>query len=269
MIRHSPETQAQVLATRPLSGQTVVLTLAAPEIAASARPGQFVNLTCNQFLRRPIGIMSRDAAAGTIQVGIRIQGEGTAWLAARQPGDTLSLLGPLGHGFDFAGLSRVITVGGGTGVFPLYFVQQFCQEQQIEGLAVCGYRSKADSVLADDYASLACRCLFASDSGDMDVAGHAGIALAQLLDHLEPAAGTALFTCGPAVMMKTVAAMAARHNISCQVSLEERMACGIGVCLVCACAVQEKQGGEADSIIYKRCCVDGPVFPAEVVAWPI
>jgi dihydroorotate dehydrogenase electron transfer subunit len=269
MIRHAPEVQAQVVANRPLGGQAVVLTLAAPDIAARARPGQFVNLSCDHFLRRPIGIMSRDADAGTIQVGIRVQGDGTAWLAARQPGDVLSVLGPLGNGFELAGLSRVITVGGGTGVFPLYLVQQACQEQLIEGIAVCGYRSRSESILAEDYAGLACRSLFASDCGDMDVAGHAGVALEQLLAQLAPGAGTAILTCGPAIMMKTVAALAKRYQIPCQVSLEERMACGIGVCLVCACAIKEGQGGSADEFTYKRCCADGPVFPAEVVVWPI
>jgi dihydroorotate dehydrogenase electron transfer subunit len=265
MIRQSPEFQVSILANRRLNNQAVVLTLAAPAIAAGALPGQFVNLACDHFLRRPFGIMNRDRQAGTIDIGIRVQGEGTAWLAARQPGETVSVLGPLGHGFNLAHLARVITVGGGTGVFPLYFVQQYCREQGLEGIAVCGYRSLAESLLADEYAGLACRSLFASDCGDMAVAGHAGIALEQLLNELEPRPGTAILTCGPAVMMKAVAAIAARHKLPCQVSLEERMACGIGVCLVCACAIKE-QGSEEPT--FKRCCAEGPVFPAEVVEWP-
>lgn len=265
MIRQSPEFLANILANRPLNSQTVVLTLAAPAIAANAFPGQFVNLACDHFLRRPFGIMSRDLQAGTVDVGIRVLGEGTAWLAARQPGETVSVLGPLGHGFNLAHLKRVITVGGGTGVFPLYFVQQYCREQGLEGIAVCGYRSQADSILTDEYAGLACRSLFASDCGDMAVAGHAGIALEQLLSELEPHPGTAVLTCGPSIMMKTVAAISARHGLPCQVSLEERMACGIGVCLVCACTIKE-QGSQEST--YKRCCAEGPVFPAEVVEWP-
>jgi dihydroorotate dehydrogenase electron transfer subunit len=265
MIRHSPEFQANIMANRRLNDQTAILTLAAPAIAASAQPGQFVNLSCDHFLRRPLGIMSRSQEDGTIDVGIRIQGEGTAWLAARQPGETVSVLGPLGQGYNFDGLHRVITVGGGTGVFPLYFVQQYCQEIGLEGIAVCGYHSRAESILADEYSGLSCRSIFASDCGDMAVAGHAGIALEQLLGDIEPCPGTAILTCGPSVMMRAVAEIAARHHLPCQVSLEERMACGIGVCLVCACAIKEQGSQEA---IYKRCCMEGPVFPAEVVEWP-
>jgi dihydroorotate dehydrogenase electron transfer subunit len=260
------ETTAKVLANRQLNSRTFVLTLEAPDIAISAQPGQFVNLACGQFLRRPIGVMQRDKEAGTFQAGIRIQGAGTAALASLEPGAEISCLGPLGHGFDLSGLRRVITVGGGTGVFPLYFVQQFCREKHIEGLAVCGYRSRAESVLADEYEQTAGSCLFASDSGDMDVAGHAVLALEHLLKTSPSVPGTAILTCGPRLMMQGVAEAATKAGIPCQVSLEERMACGIGVCLVCACKVKDPDEG---GISYRRCCAEGPVFPAEVVEWSI
>lgn len=261
------EIQARVVGNDRLSELACVLTLEAPEIAATARPGQFVNLSCNHFLRRPIGIMDADPATGLIKTGIRIQGDGTAWLADRKPDDTLSVLGPLGHGFELDGLQRVITVGGGTGVFPLYFLQKTCQNLGLESIAVCGYRSKAESILANDYAALACQTLFASDLGDMDFAGHAGQALEALLADLPSAPGTAILTCGPKIMMQKVAETAARHNLACQVSLEERMACGIGICLVCACKIKAEKNGE--TFTHQRCCVEGPVFPAEVVEWSI
>lgn len=247
-----------------MNEQTAVLTLAAPEIADLASPGQFVNLSCNHFLRRPIGIMDTDPSAGTIKVGIRIQGDGTRWLSERIPGDRLSVLGPLGHGFNLDGIDRVITVGGGTGVFPLYFVQKTCRERNLESIAVCGYSSRQDSVLTDDYEMLTCQTLFASDSGDMAFSGHAAQALASLLATLTPVPKTAILTCGPKIMMKAVAELAASYNLPCQVSLEERMACGIGVCLVCACGIKRQEDGLAEN---KRCCVEGPVFAAEVVEW--
>lgn len=253
-----------VIRNERLNSQTVVLTLNAPEIAAKALPGQFLNLACNQFLKRPLGIMDADPAGGIIKVGIRIQGEGTRWLAGRQAGEHLTVLGPLGHGFSLANVSRVITVGGGTGVFPLYFVQKCCRKLGIESIAVCGYRSKEESVLTDDYGSLSCQTVFASDSGDMDFAGHAAQALSSLLDRLPIVPGTAVLTCGPKVMMQAVAELTAERNLPCQVSLEERMACGIGICLVCACRIKVKDSG---TIEHQRCCAEGPVFPAEVVEW--
>lgn len=261
------ESLALVVRNERLNEQTCVLTLEAPHIAAGARPGQFVNLSCNHFLRRPLGIMDADPHDGKIKVGIRIMGDGTAWLAEQQAGEQLSILGPLGHGFEFDGIERIITVGGGTGVFPLYFVQKWCQNHGIDSLAVCGYRSREESFLTDEYAALSCQTLFASDSGGMDFSGHAGEALENMLNDLKLTSSTAVLTCGPKIMMQTVAQIAARCNLPCQVSLEERMACGIGVCLVCACKIKAEADGQ--TFTQQRCCVEGPVFPAEVVEWSI
>ncbi len=250
--------EASVTGLRQLNQHNFILTLAAPLLAQNAVPGQFVNVSAGQFLRRPFGIMARDKGLGQISLGIQIQGEGTKWLARRQIGDQISLLGPLGHGFRLAGYKRIITVGGGSGVYPLFFVQQVCAEQAIEAIAVCGYRTKADSLLESEYSDLGCRTLFAAQAGGLEVAGHAGQALEQLLSNLPDLAGTAVLTCGPRPMMEKVAQIARQHGLACQVSLEERMACGVGVCLACVC--QTKSG-------YQRCCVEGPVFMAEDVQW--
>ncbi len=266
-MMQNAEYLARVLANERLNDLTVILTLQAPEIAAAAAPGQFVNVSCDRLLRRPFGIMDADPKTGLIKIGVRVQGEGTHWLADRKTGEMLSMLGPLGHGFELAGFQRIITVGGGTGLFPLHFVHKYCQKQGSEGLAVCGYRSKEDSILTQEFADIACQTMFASDAGDLGFAGHAGAALEKLLQELLPMPNTVIVTCGPKIMMKAVADIAARNNIPCQVSLEERMACGIGVCLVCACAIKASHHGQPFS--HQRCCVEGPVFPAEVVEWSI
>ncbi len=243
---------------RQLNQHNFILDLAAPQIAKKAAPGQFVNVSAGQFLRRPLGIMAADPVMGQISLGVQVQGKGTRWLAQRQPGDDLFLLGPLGNGFELAAYRRIITVGGGSGVYPLLFVQQQCAALGIESWAVCGYRSKEDSLLREEYGQLGCNTLFAAETGGLDVAGHAALALEQLLDDLPDLAETAVLTCGPRPMMQAVAELARQKGLACQVSLEERMACGVGVCLACVC--QTKEG-------YQRCCVEGPVFPAEVVEW--
>jgi hypothetical protein len=107
------------------------------------------------------------------------------------------VLGPLGHGFRLDGLQRVITVGGGSGVFSALFrPAKSAGKRGIDALAVCGYRSKDDSILRDEYAGLGCQTLFAADAGDLDVAGHAADALGQLLRQLPPVPHTAVLTCG-------------------------------------------------------------------------
>ncbi|MEA4888326.1 MAG: dihydroorotate dehydrogenase electron transfer subunit [Clostridiaceae bacterium] len=259
------EYQARIESNRRLNSQAFVLTLAAPEICVQAQPGQFVHLSCNHFLRRPFGIMSVERSAGLISLGIRIQGDGSRWLSECQAGSCLSVLGPLGHGFSLDGYRRVITVGGGSGVFPLHFVQQACREQAIESYAVCGYRSLDESVITEDYSRLGCKTLFASDLGDMDIPGNAAQALRQLLQTLPPVDGTVVLACGPKPMMQAVAELAGAHKLPCQVSLEERMACGVGVCLVCVCRIKAEQEGR--DVRHLRCCVEGPVFQAEEVVW--
>lgn len=247
-----------------LDADHVVLTFQGAMIAEIAQPGQFVNLSCGHFLRRPFGIMSVDRAAGLFQVGIRRQGVGTRELAELSIGSLVSALGPLGHGFDLSRKQQVITVGGGTGVFPLLFVHQVCQEMGIAHLAVCGYRSSNDAILKSHFQMMAESCIFASDTGGLDLDGNATDALAEVLSIMDESerANTIVMACGPNLMLKGVAAICFKEGVACEVSLEERMACGVGVCL--CCAVSTVQDGEPRN---ERCCVEGPVFQAEDVRW--
>jgi dihydroorotate dehydrogenase electron transfer subunit len=122
-------------------------------------------------------------------------------------------------------------------------------------------------VLTSEYEAAGCQVLFASDEGDMDIKGHAAQGLAQLLSQLPAQPRRAILTCGPKPMMQAVAEIAAAEQISCQVSLEERMACGIGICLVCICKTKSRSADGKDQLTHARCCVDGPVFQAEEVIW--
>ena len=258
------EWDCTVLANQKLTDNFFILTMQGEAISRTASPGQFVNLSCREFLRRPFGIMTIDPVAGTFKVGIQVKGNGTRQLAQLKVGDEVSVLGPLGHGFDLADYQRVITVGGGTGVFPLYFVQEQCRARQVESIAVCGYRSPAEAILVDEFRALASSSVMASDSGGLDIQGHAGQALDLVLSRLPADGKTLILTCGPKIMMQAVADKAKACQIPCQVSLEERMGCGMGICLVCVCKIKARESGE---ISHQRCCVEGPVFAAEDVVW--
>jgi dihydroorotate dehydrogenase electron transfer subunit len=258
------EWDCTILENQALNDQYFILTLQGETISQTAQPGQFVNLSCQQFLRRPFGIMSVDRNTGTFKIGIQVKGKGTLEFKALKSGAVVSVLGPLGHGFDVAGYRQIITVGGGTGVFPLYFVHKQCRAAGVKTVAVCGYRSTRDAILVDELRQVASQAVFASDTGGLDVEGHAALALDHVLAGLDSLENTVVLTCGPKIMMQAVAERAARAGLPCQVSLEEHMGCGIGICLVCVCKIKEQETG---AISHQRCCVEGPVFPAEGVVW--
>lgn len=269
------EHEAAVLHKEDLAPDLVQLTLSAPLIASTAVPGQFVHIACNRFLRRPFGIAGVDIKRGAIRVGIQIKGEGTRALAACRPGETLSVLGPLGHGFDLDGIDAIIAVAGGTGLFPLTFLLEHAAQNGIRAAAFCGYRSAAHAFLTDEIAATAQHTVYASELGDLDFHGTCVDALCAATEATGAAcrlggqtfdpARTLVAAVGPLPMMNAARLQAERLGMPCQVSLEERMACGIGTCLVCACKTHAAD--PAQPYQQSRCCTDGPVFRAEEIIW--
>lgn len=240
-----------------------LLTFSCGEIADKARPGQFVNVSCRYFLKRPFGICTVDKEANTFSIGVREVGAGTRDILASKAGDVFSLLGPLGHGFDFDGISKLITVGGGTGIYPLYFALEEARRLGIPSICVNGFRSREDAFMLDECSALAGKSLFSSDSGDFGVKGNVLDALARL--SLEDLENASVFAVGPEIMMRKVSEWALETGLSCQVSMEKRMACGIGICLVCVCKIKAKE--EGIPFHHVRCCKEGPVFNASEVVW--
>ena len=242
-----------ILRAEKLNADAVSLWLEAGELAESAAVGQFVNIKCGEglLLRRPISICRVEGTQ--LNVVFEVRGEGTAWLAARQPGDTLDVLGPLGHGFTYPE-GKVLVVGGGIGVPPML---QTARKAPHGAIACLGFRNADKAMLIPEFEQCCEQVYISSDDGTLGVHSYvAGIVDTALTEH--PEISTVL-ACGPKIMLKTVYAAAQKHNVPCQVSMEERMGCGIGACLVCACK-------SADGA-YKHVCKDGPVFAAEEVCW--
>lgn len=250
-----------------------VMTLEAPAIAAMTRPGQFVHMKIpgmeGHVLRRPFCIYAADAAAGTVDILYQVVGFGSEHMTSLAPsaegapaGTVPELIGPVGNGWSVPeGAKRVLLVGGGVGAAPLFML---CEQLCAEGVAVdvvLGAQTQAALVCRERYAALLSaepRC--ATDDGSYGRAGFCTPlveeALAEAAEAGEPYDYVAV--CGPEPLMKIVAGMAASAGVPCQVSMEKRMACGVGACLSC---VVDTQAGK------KRACVDGPVFNAEEVVW--
>lgn len=224
-------------------------------MAEMAVAGQFVSLYCREgsrLLPRPISICEINQAEAELRLVYRVAGAGTEEFSRMQSGDTLEVMGPLGNGFT-AKAGRVILIGGGIGIPPMLQLSRTLSEQGAEVQVVLGYRD-ADLFLKtefEDYASV----YVSTEDGSVGTRGN-------VIDAIQAEGLTAdtIYACGPIPMLRGVQAYAREHGITAQISMEERMACGIGACLACVCQSREKDGHS--NVHNKRVCKDGPVFDA-------
>ena len=231
------------------------MVIEAPEIAAAARPGQFVNLRLSSrldpLLRRPISFHKIDAAAGTFTILYLIAGQGTALLSRMEAPSEIDVLGPLGNGWtcSFPGVHAVL-IGGGIGAAPLYPLAQALRDAGKEVQLILGAKSGGSLTDTAPYTALGVDVRVATDDGS---AGFHGFATQLLEQAIAEDRCDYLYACGPQGMLRQAEAIALAHQIPGQVSTETHMGCGLGVCLLCPSKM--KAGG------YKRTCIDGPVFP--------
>ena len=253
------------------------LYLKIPEAAKEAAAGQFVNLYCHDsahLLPRPISLAGVDKEGGILRLVYRISGAGTGSFAQLQPGDTIDLMGPLGNGFPLDAVhgKPIYLIGGGIGIPPLLETARELKgtDRNAEITAVLGYHDSR-TFLADEFAAYGMVCI-ASEDGSVGTKG-------TVLDVLKNAnAGkrtdcekqqilreeSCIFACGPTPMLRALKEYAAEYGIPCWLSLEERMACGVGACLACVCHTTEKD--EHSQVKNRRVCKEGPVFKAEEIA---
>lgn len=262
-MKHDQYTQklmAVVRSMTQLHASAWDMVIDCPEAAAKAVPGQFVHLlpAGNFSLRRPISICGIDQTAGTLRIVFEVRGAGTEALAQLRTGDAVNLLAPLGHGFTLLPAhADVVLIGGGIGTPPMLPLAQY---YGAHATVLCGARTQAAAVLQQDFADAGCAPILCTDDGS---AGVHGLVTVPLTAHLAAHHPDMIYACGPMPMLRAVAAMAKEHGIPCEVSLEERMGCGLGACLVCACNVYLDDG----AIHAAHVCKDGPVFNAERVVW--
>jgi dihydroorotate dehydrogenase electron transfer subunit len=247
----------KVLRNQPVAKDCYDMIFEHTEMARLASAGQFVHIVCgNKTLRRPISICEIDKQAGTIRMLYQVKGEGTQWLSDVSVGDEIDVLGPLGHGFDIVSCENPIVVGGGIGCPPmLETAKAFGGKAE----AILGFRSADFAILQDDFNN-ACKAVnITTDDGSL---GHHGFVTDVLKERLEEGRCDLILACGPRVMLKNIAALAEQYGVRCQVSMEERMGCGVGACLVCNC--KTKLG---DNERYVQVCRYGPVMDSKEVVW--
>ena len=219
------------------------------DAASEAAPGQFVSMYTNdgsRLLPRPISICEIDREKGMLRVVYRVTGPGTGteMFSRLKAGDTIPVIGPLGNGFPYekAEGKRVFLMGGGIGVPPILELakEMKCEKKQI----VVGYRD-AGTFLREEFEENG-EVYISTEDGSVGTKGN-------VMD-----AVSIIYACGPTPMLRAIKAYAEENGIECYISLEERMACGIGACLACVCRTKEKD--HHSNVNNKRICKDGPVF---------
>ena len=248
---------AVILEQREISDQIYSLWLHADDIVREARPGQFVSVYCrdeSRLLPRPISICELDKESGRLRLVYRAVGAGTQEFSFYGPGETLELVGPLGNGFPLdKGYEKPLLIGGGIGVPPMVELAKWLPGDKA---IVSGYRN-GDLFLKEELSRNAALYV-ATEDGSAGTKGNVLDAVRE--NRLE---ADAIFACGPAPMLRALKAYAAEEGIDCYLSLEERMACGIGACLACVCT--SKDVDAHTNVKNKRICKDGPVFAAEEI----
>ena len=248
---------AVILEQREISEQIYSLWLHADDIVREARPGQFVSVYCrdeSRLLPRPISICELDKESGRLRLVYRAVGAGTQEFSGYGPGETLELIGPLGNGFPLdKGYEKPLLIGGGIGVPPMVELAKWLPGDKA---IVSGYRN-GDLFLKEELSRNAALYVATEDGS----AGTKGNVLDAVRENRIEA--DAIFACGPAPMLRALKAYAAEEGIDCYLSLEERMACGIGACLACVCT--SKDVDAHTNVKNKRICKDGPVFAAEEI----
>lgn len=236
----------------------------APEIAKVAKPGNFIEIrvsnTTAPFLRRPISIYNLEKDDGIVEFIFQVKGEGTKILANKKVGDKIDILGPLGFGtFKYEGYQKIAVIGGGIGVFPLYELSK-CAKKDGKNINIyLGFRNKEYVVLEEEFKNVSDKLIITTDDGTY---GKTGFAINFLKDDIDKEKPDCIYACGPLPMLRAVRELAIEKDIPCQVSLEERMGCGIGACLGCAVKTA-KSTKEAPE--YWHVCKGGPVFEAKEV----
>ena len=246
---------ARVVSTEFLQKGICNLVLECPKIAKDAKPGQFIEIYPDNgvnLLSRPISICGIDVVVGNIRVVFQVVGKGTDIFSKLKKGDKVRVLGPCGNGYTLND-GTALLVGGGIGVPPLLETAKRldCKSK----IAVLGFRS--NPFLVNEFARVCDRVYVTTDDGSEGFKGN----VVQLMEK-ENLTADMIYSCGPKIMLKFLSEYAMKNNIACQVSMEERMACGIGACV--GCVVEIKEG---DGTTYKKVCKDGPVFDCKEVVW--
>ncbi len=256
--------QAELLEKIQLKENIYHFKVKAPEIVKNAKPGNFIEIRVSDqvdpFLRRPISIYNLDKENGILEFIFQVKGKGTRILAKKEIGSQIDMIGPLGYGtFKYESYNNLAVIGGGIGIFPLYELSKEAKRDNKNVNIYLGFRSKDFVLLEKEFEKVSDKLIVTTDDGSYS---KKGFAINFLKEDIEKEKIDGIYACGPLPMLKAVRDLAIEKDIPCQISLEERMGCGLGVCL--GCAVKTAQSTK-ENPEYWHVCKGGPVFQAKDV----
>lgn len=248
----------EIVDIKQLSSDVFSMWVKDEEIASNGKPGQFASLYCNnetRLLPRPISICEINKDEGLVRFVYRVVGKGTKEFSELKVSDRINILGPIGDGFNLEG-KNVLVVGGGIGIPPLLELSKYLDGKKH---IILGYR---DEVFLDDEFKQYGDVYVSTEDGSSGTKGNVidAIVANKLLEDNEI---DMIFACGPTPMLRGLKDFANKNGIKAQISLEERMACGVGACLSCVCKTKEKD--HHTHVHNTRICKEGPVFYANEV----
>jgi dihydroorotate dehydrogenase electron transfer subunit len=276
-ILHPRIHNAELVYNRAVASGVFCMRVRCPSASRQAQPGQFIMLGVNDqtapLLRRPFSLCGADGES--IELLYRVAGTGTSIMTTWKAPQAVNFIGPLGRGFGIPdGLETAYVVAGGIGIAPLLFLLQHLGEQRKRcGISLfMGGRTADELRMLEDFKPLPASIFIATDDGS---AGFHGLVTDLFSAHIEKLpkhdpCRAGVFSCGPRAMIKVMTAIAERFGLSCQVSLEENMACGIGACLGCAVKIRSCAGADAAGsgpFSFQRVCAEGPVFDSSKLVW--
>ena len=248
-----------LLENKQLNKDNFLLILQSPVSFSDIFPGQFINVEIKEateiFLRRPFSVLDVDYEKRTISLLVKILGRGSRKLTEAKVGQTISAIFPLGKSFTLPDKNdRILLIGGGSGVAPMLFLSKICGLDPANVTVLIGARSLSDHIDITAHQSYG-NFFFTTEDGSL---GEKGYVTNHPVFTEKLTQFSKIYTCGPELMMKSIGSKAIEKNIFCEVSLENMMACGFGVCL---CCVEDTKTG------HKCVCTDGPVFNVNDLKW--
>ena len=255
---------AQLVQKEEIIKNVYKFSIKADEIVGISKPGNFIEIRVTDqaepFLRRPISIYNLDKQNGILEFIFQVKGKGTSLLSRKQIGDKIDIVGPLGFGtFKTDKYKKLAIIGGGIGIFPLYQLAKEAKNEEKQVNGYLGFRNKDFVMLEKEFKNVTNNLTITTDDGSYK---NKGFAIDYLIKDMEKEKYDCIYACGPIPMLKSIQKYANENNIECQISLEEKMACGLGVCLGCAVKTAKSPKEKPE---YFHVCKGGPVFNSKDV----